>query len=263
MTGIIDRGSGTPIVLIPGLHGRWEWMRPAVDALAKSHRVITFSLCDEPSSGFASDPARGFDCYLAQVDAALDRAGLDRAIIAGQSYGGLIASEFAARRPHRVSALVLSSALHASWEPNDQQRRYLEAPMLMSPVFLATSPGRMRPELVAAMPNLIERIRFAAKYGALALMAPTTPMRMARRIAWAKAHRFADPHQVTAPALVITGEPELDRVVPVDVSRRYLSDVDKAEHVVLPHTGHLGYITRPDAFAGLLERFLNGVRLPA
>ena len=29
---MIDIGTGPPLVLIPGLQGRWEWMRPAVDA---------------------------------------------------------------------------------------------------------------------------------------------------------------------------------------------------------------------------------------
>ena len=50
---MIDRGSGTPVVLVPGIQGRWEWMRPAVDALAARCRVLTFSLCDEPTSGVA------------------------------------------------------------------------------------------------------------------------------------------------------------------------------------------------------------------
>ena len=47
---IIERGTGTPLVLVPPLPGRWEYVRPAVNALAESFRVITFSLCDEPSS---------------------------------------------------------------------------------------------------------------------------------------------------------------------------------------------------------------------
>ena len=51
------------------------------------------------------------------------------------------------------------------------------------------------------------------------VLAPTSPAKMARRIAWAGAHQFADPSAVTAPALVVTGEPELDRVVPVEVTR--------------------------------------------
>jgi pimeloyl-ACP methyl ester carboxylesterase len=260
---MIDRGRGTPIVLIPGLQGRWEWMRPAVDALARQHRVIAFSLCDERSSPFPCDPARAFENYIEQVDLALDRAGVDRAVIAGVSYGGLIASEFAARRPHRVDALVLASALHASWTPDPRQQRYLDAPLLMSPMFVATAPGRMRPELMAAMPSIASRLRFTAAYGARVVLAPTSPARMARRIAWAKSHHFADPRRVKAPALLVSGEPGLDRVVPVDVSRRYLADLDRAEHVVLKRTGHLGVVTRPEAFAGVLERFMDGVRLSA
>lgn len=260
---MIDLGKGTPIVLIPGLQGRWEWMRPAVDELARHHRVISFSLCDERSSMFPCDPSRQFENYVTQVDLALDRAGIERAVIAGVSYGGLIASEFAARRAHRVEGLVLASALHASWTPDRRQQRYLDAPILMSPMFVATAPGRMRPELVAALPSIVSRLRFTAAHGARVVMAPTSPARMARRIAWAKSHHFADPRRVKAPALVVTGEPGLDRVVPVDVSRRYLADLDKAEHVVLKRTGHLGVVTRPQAFAGVLERFMDGVRLSA
>lgn len=260
---MIDRGEGTPIVLIPGLQGRWEWMRPAVDALARHHRVISFSLCDERSSMFPCDPSRQFENYLTQVDLALDRAGIERAVIAGVSYGGLIASEFAARRAHRVEGLVLASALHASWTPDRRQQRYLDAPFLMSPMFVATAPGRMRSELIAALPSIVSRLRFTAAHGARVVMAPTSPARMARRIAWAQSHHFADPRRVKAPALVVTGEPGLDRVVPVDVSRRYLADLAKAEHVVLKHTGHLGVVTRPQAFAGVLERFMDGVRLSA
>ena len=86
---------------------------------------------------------------------------------------------------------------------------------------------------------------------------------MARRIAWARAHRFADANGVHAPTLILTGEPDLDKVVPVDVTRRYLNDFAGAEHVVLERTGHNGLVTRPDAFAGVLERFVNGARIPA
>ena len=68
---------------------------------------------------------------------------------------------------------------------------------------------------------------------------------------------------MNTPTLLVTGEPELDKVVPVDVTRRYLNDFAAAEHVVLERTGHQGLVTRPDAFAGVLERFVNGARIPA
>ncbi len=260
---MVDKGTGTPIVLIPGLQGRWEWMRPTVDALANHYRVITFSLCDERTSPFPCDPAKAFDNYLEQVDLALDRAGVDKAIVAGVSYGGLIAAEFAARRSERVAGLVLASALHKSWQPDQRQQRYLRAPLLMSPWFVATAPARMNAELSAALPTLLARLRFTARHGARVVLSPTTPTLMARRIAWAQSHRFANPHVVKAPALLVTGEPGLDRIVPVDVTRRYLDDLDSAEHVVLEHTGHLGVVTRPREFADMLGRFVDAVRLSA
>lgn len=260
---MIDRGNGIPIVLIPGIQGRWEWMRPTVTALAKQHRVISFSLCDERTSPFPCEPERAFENYISQVEIALDRAKIDRAVIAGVSYGGLIAAEFAARHPGRVSALVLANALHSSWQPDQNQQRYLASPIRSVPTFLAGAAGRARAELLAALPGFGDRLRFTVVQGARVVLAPTSPAKMARRIAWARAHRFADAHGMTTPTLLVTGEPALDKVVPVDVTRRYLNDFADAEHVVLERTGHQGLVTRPEAFAGVLERFVNGARLSA
>ena len=259
MTGIVDKGSGTPIVLIPGLQGRWEWMRPTVDALAKHHRVITFSLCDERTSPFPCDPGRQFENYVEQVDLALDRAGVGKAVIAGVSYGGLIASEFAARRPERVQGLVLANALHKTWHPNSQQSRFLKSPRLMSPVFVATAPTRMRPEMAAAFPQPLARLKFTVRFGLNVMFALASPVKMARRIEWATHHRFADTRRIGAPALIVTGEPELDHVVPVDVTRRYLDELHSAKHIVLRRTGHNGLVTRPEEFANVLGRFVDGV----
>jgi pimeloyl-ACP methyl ester carboxylesterase len=179
------------------------------------------------------------------------------------SYGGLIATEFAARRPERVAGLVLASALHSTWQPNPRQQRFLHSPRLLSPLFVATAPGRMNPEVTAAIPSVGARLRFKAAQSVRVAFAMASPSKMARRVEWARAHRFADPHAVKAPALIVTGEPGLDNVVPVDVSRRYLDELESAQHVVLQHTGHIGLVTRPEAFADVLGRFVNGVRLSA
>ena len=260
---MIDIGSGSPVVLIPGLQGRWEWMRPAVEAMAKRHRVLSFSLCDERSSPFPCAVERGFENYIDQTVAAMDRAGIEKATIAGVSYGGLIASEFAARHPGRVTGLVLASALHSAWQPNSQQRQYLKSPWLMSPLFVATAPGRMRPEMSAAFPGMAARLRFMASHSVRVALAPTSPAKMARRIAWASTHRFADLRAITSRALIVTGEARLDKVVPVAITERYLAEQQSARHVVLERTGHLGIVTRPELFAELIGHFLDGDRIPA
>ena len=260
---MIDLGKGSPIVLIPGLQGRWEWMRPAVEALAKHHRVVSFSLCDERTSPFPCDPARAFENYVAQVGTAMDRAGLREAAIVGVSYGGLIAAEFSARHPERVSALVLASALHGHWRPNQDQQRFLRSPRLLSPLFAANARARMQPEVAAAFPAMGARLRFMASQGARVAMAPASPSRMARRVVWATGHRFADPRTITARALVLTGEATLDHVVPVQVTEQYLQERQSAQRVVLERTGHIGLVTRPDSFAEILGRFVDGTRIPA
>src|SRR5215216_3956096 len=122
---LVDVGSGPPLVLVPGIQGRWEWMKPAVDALARRCRVITFSLADEPSCGAAFDVRSGFWCYVDQIAQAMDAAGLREAVICGVSYGGLIAAAFAARHPERTSALVLVSAVPHTWTPDERVSFYL------------------------------------------------------------------------------------------------------------------------------------------
>jgi pimeloyl-ACP methyl ester carboxylesterase len=253
---MVDLGRGEPIVIVPGLQGRWEWKRPAVEALARRNRVIAYSLCDERRSTFPCDPARGFENYVVQLGAVLERAGLERATLVGVSYGGLVAAEFAARFPERVSRLVLASALSLPWSPDARARFYLRAPRLLFPIFAVTAPLRMMPEIRAALPGVGDRARLAVRSAWRFLRTPLSPSRMARRIRWVEDHAFANHDRIGAPILVITGEPELDRVVPVALTRRYLSEHPHARHVVLPRTGHVGVITRPELFADTIADFV-------
>jgi pimeloyl-ACP methyl ester carboxylesterase len=252
---IVQRGHGVPIIVVPGLQGRWEWMGPAIDALATYGRVVTYSLADERTSGFACDTARGFEAYLAQLEAVFAEAGVDRAVLVGVSYGGLIAGEFAARHPRRVRGLVLASALPPGWTPDARARFFLRAPRLLSPLFVLSSPLRMYPELRAAAGSLGALARTAAGQGWRVLRAPMSPARMARRLAWSGAHRFSPrwPHDV--PALIVTGEPGLDRVVPPAITARYLELLPQAQLATLPRTGHIGLVTRAPEFAALVGAF--------
>lgn len=256
---MIDRGSGTPVVLMPGIQGRWEWMAPAVNALAGRVRVVTFSLCDEPTSGFRCEPGRGIENYLQQVDDALDRAGLESAILIGVSYSGPVAAEYAARRPERVRGLVLVSALPPDWVPNRRARFYLRAPRLLSPLFLLDSPARVLPEIRASLPRFGPAVRFMAGQLHRTSRAFLSPTRMAARLRWNEAYQFADPSAVAQPVLVITGEDGLDRVVSPQLTRRYLAALPDARHAVLPRTGHIGLLTKPAEFADLVRRFADEI----
>lgn len=246
------------MVLVPGIQGRWEWMRPTVDALARRGRVVSYSLCDEPSSDDPCAPDLGFENFVLQLESVLDRAGLDRAVIIGVSFGGLIVSEFAARHPERVAGLVFASALPPTWVPNRRERFYMQWPMLGSPAFILTSPARLLPEVVSALPSVGGVARFTVTHAWSVLTALTSPARMARRGRWAVAHRFADLGAVTAPALVLTGEDQLDQVVAPRLTREFLRLLPHARAGILKGTGHIGLVTQPDAFAETLAPFVAG-----
>ena len=253
---MIDRGSGVPIVLVPGIQGRWEWMAPTVDALAQQCRVITFSLCDEPTSGFSFDQSAGFHSYVDQIDEAMRRSELQKAVIVGVSYGGLIATEFAVRHPERVSGLVLASALPPGWTPNPRARFYMRAPRLLMPLFVVASPLRMFPEVRTAL-SWKKSLPFMVTHGWRVMRAAPSPDRMARRASWTERHPFSDPDSLEVPTLVITGEDALDRIVEPRLTREYLRRWPHARHERLSGTGHIGLVTKPHEFARLVGRFAD------
>ena len=253
---LVDLGSGAPLVIVPGIQGRWEWMKPAVDALAGECRVITFSLADEPTCDGHFDETRGFDCYVEQVTQALDDARLTTACICGVSYGGLVAAAFAARHPERVSGLVLVSALPPTWHPNARVRFYLRAPRLLSPLFILNS-LRMYREIAAATPGFVGGIQASARHAVNVLTHMLSPARMARRVRFLEAVDLdREIAALALPTLVVTGEPRLDRVVPVGLTEEYLRICPDAERVTIGSTGHLGLITRPQEFARAVVPFV-------
>jgi len=260
---IIDRGSGTPVVVIPGIQGRWEWMKPAIDVLAQRCRVITFSLADEPSCGGRFEKSCSFKRYVEQVREVLDTVEVREAAICGVSYGGLIAAAFAARYPDRTSSLVLVSALSPSWKPDARVRFCLHAPRLLTPFFLLTS-LRMYREIAAASAGVVRAFRTVTCLIWCFVTHMFSPGRMARRLRLLEALDLQQElARVTKPTLIVTGEPALDRVVPVGTTREYLYLWPQASVATIPRTGHLGLITRPDEFARLVvpftERAAHGV----
>jgi 3-oxoadipate enol-lactonase len=257
----IERGSGEPLVFIPGLQGRWEYMRPAVDALSQSRRVITFPLCDEPVARAAFQRQKGFDSYAAQVAAVLDAAQIERAAICGISFGGLITLRFAATMPGRTSALVLASTPGPRFHLKVRHKLYARVPWLFGPLFAAESPSRLRAEVKAALPDETERRQFMRKQMHTFRRAPLSVSRMAARALLIESYdRTADCASVACPTLVVHGEPSLDFVVDANETASYGRLIPGAHVVMLERTGHLGSITQPRRFADIVSSFLDAAR---
>lgn len=253
---IIERGEGRPIVLVPGIQGRHEWSLPTVGALAPLGRVITYSLADEPTSGFAWQPALGFDNYVRQLDDVIHRTGARNPLLVGVSYGGAVVTEYAAQHRGEVAGLVVASAPPPAWLPA-RARRYMAAPLLMTPVFLLGAPFRTYPEVRAAFPDGRERWRFMKEHGRRVAAAPTSTLRMARRLRWLDQLRFSTAGPLDLPAMIVTGEEGLEHVVPPEATRRYTHWLPQAPVVTLARTGHIGSVTRAREFADCVAAVLR------
>jgi pimeloyl-ACP methyl ester carboxylesterase len=230
---IYDQGSGPPIVVIPGVQGRSEWFTPTLDALKSTCRTISFTLAGDIGSGRKLDPALGFENYLRQLDEVFARTRLARASVCGISFGGLIAVRYAALRPDRVTSLVIASSPGPGWKPDQVQAAYIANPWRKALTFVATSPGRVWPEVRGAC-GPAGGLNFLARQGVRAAIAPMTPSLMAARILESQAIDFSlDCAAVQAPTLVISGEPHLDRIVPVESTRKYAEMIRGAKYVML------------------------------
>lgn len=99
-------GAGHPLVLLHGVgsnHLHW-WQQ--VPELAKSYRVITF---DHRGFGLSKDTnGLGPKAFVDDLEALLAELRIERAVLCGQSMGGITVGGYASRHPERVSALVLS-----------------------------------------------------------------------------------------------------------------------------------------------------------
>ena len=255
---MFDQGTGPALIVVPGIQGRWEWLAPALRALSRRCRAISYTLCGDFGAQMRYDPAEGFENYLRQLDRIFERTGLERAALCGISYGGFIALRYAATRPERVTALVLASSPAPGWKPNEQQSRYIRRPWLSAPAFVATAPLRLAPEIYAAFDSWTARVRFALTHATRVAVSPMIPSVMATRVTLQQSMDFEpDCARITVPTLVISGEEDLDRVVPTGITRRYASLIRGARYEKMDRTGHLGVLTRPEQFAHLVSDFVH------
>ena len=138
------------------------------------------------------------------------------------------------------------------------QAAYVARPWLSLPALGLTGAGRVGVEIAAALPGWSERIGFALRYLAVAVQFPMLPHLMAQRVRLLRTVDLAaDCARIEAPTLVITGDAELDRVVPTSSTKEYVKQIRGARYVMMDRTGHLGSLTQPDRFARIVGEFVN------
>ena len=99
-------GDGLPLLALHGMASSANWYERVARYLAAGHRIIA---PDQRGHGQTSQASTGYDWETLTSDliGLLDSLGLDLVSVIGHSWGGHVASNLAARHPHRVNSLIM------------------------------------------------------------------------------------------------------------------------------------------------------------
>jgi 3-oxoadipate enol-lactonase len=245
-------GSGPPLVLLHCLgadHRLWQIAAAGLD------REFTLLTGDLPGHGEAPVPSGPYVIadLSAQLGAALEREGIERAHIAGISLGGVVAQHFAATQPGRVERLTLidttplrTEELSRGWRERAAAARARGVASFMGALlrlwfndsFIAADPPAVRYARETLARCSSEGYALACEALAGADLAPLVP-------------------RIRAPTLVVCGD---DDVPIFRTAARWLVDnIRGARGAWLTAARHCSVLEQPEAFRGVLRAFLHGM----
>lgn len=260
------RGSGQPtFVLLHGFGASLYSWNAVLEPLGEYGTVIAY---DRPAFGLTERPLtwEGESPYSpqAQVDlllGLLDRFGIEKAILVGNSAGGTVAMNFYLQHPERVQALILvDPAVYAGGGAPAWTRWLLRTPQMrhLGPLIAR--------QIQSRGPELIERAWYdPSRITDETLTLYQKPLQVENwdRALWeltlasqesGLAERLSE---FTLPTLVVTGD--TDRIVPTEQSIRLAGELPDARLVVIPQAGHVPHEEQPAAFLEAVEAFVQSL----
>ena len=246
----------------PGLGSRAEPLR-SFSPLSDVLRVVVFDARGSGHSGMT--PPFTHDQWVADVDALRAHCGAHRIVMAGGSYGGFIAMEYALRHRERVAALVLRDTSAHNGFREAARRNALDSPRVAVDIdrYDRIMEGRCRddadleacwrvivplydhdPDPTRVEERLTSTIYRAATHNwAFAENMPSYDLRS----------RLAE---IRCPTLVTVGRH--DWITPVAASEEIAALIPGARLVVFEQSGHSPQLEEPERFQQVVRDFLTG-----
>lgn len=255
-TNYHEAGTGSPVVLIhgsgPGVSAWANW-RLTIPALAERFRVLAPDMAGFGFTERKLDARYGKEGWVDHLAAFLDAAGVERADLIGNSFGGAIALAFAIRFPDRVRRLVLMGSagisfpltpgLDAVWgyEPSfESMRRLMD--------IFAHDRALVSDELAELRYRASIRPGFQESFSA---MFPAPRQQGVEGLASDEAAIAALPHE----ALIVHGRE--DKVVPPENAERLFKLIPAAQLHMFGQCGHWTQIEHAQRFNRLVTDFLS------
>jgi pimeloyl-ACP methyl ester carboxylesterase len=257
----VRKGEGPPVLLLHGIASSIYTWKDVLPRLAAHHDVVAM---DFPGFGDSAVPAHASgERTLRSVVGLMDRLGIARASIVGNSLGGGIAVAMAARFPDRVDRIVLIDPAGYNFAPADRPFLLRVAAAIPAPM-LETLP--VRPLVSLGLRQVFHDDSLVTSDKVAEYVAP-----MRRPGASAALHELLlgtdDLHfpgvirSVRAPTLIVWGR--YDTWIPPRDAQRFAADIP-GSRVATVESGHMPQEERPAETAALIEEFLAaGLSAPA
>ena len=257
-----DTGTGAPLLFIhefAGDHRSWE---PQVRFFSGGYRCITYAARGYPPSGVPGDEAAySQERAVADAVAVLDGLGVGRAHVVGLSMGGFTALHLTLRHPDRVASAVVAGAGYGA-QPDRQEAFRAECEAIATAfetegaqrVATRYAVGPARVQLQNRNPRAWAE--FAAALGEHSALGAALTMRGVQATRPSLYHLRDELAQVRTPVLLVAGDEDEGCLEPVLMLKRTMGSSGLA---ILPRTGHTANLEEPDAFNGVVDRFLAAV----
>jgi pimeloyl-ACP methyl ester carboxylesterase len=249
-------GSGSPLLLLHGVGGTWHAWDPVLPYLTPHHDVLAPSLLGHGGADpLAPGVSATVDSLVDGLEAELDRAGMDRVHVVGNSLGGWLAIELARRG--RARSLTLFSPAGA-WT---SQRRINAVALRIRLGVTVLARQAAYADLIVAIPWL-RRALLSTQVAHPERVDPQALAANIRASAHAPAvdallrqlpllHLETLPVDTMCPVRVVWAEP--DRVIPFEwFGAPLLERLPGAELIRQPGIGHVPMSDEPATVARLI-----------
>jgi 4,5:9,10-diseco-3-hydroxy-5,9,17-trioxoandrosta-1(10),2-diene-4-oate hydrolase len=252
---------GPAILLIHGLGASLEaWIRN-LGPLGDKFRVyapdlVWFGRSDKPAR-----PVTG-ESFTRFITGFMDALGLERAVLVGNSMGGMVACKTALDFPERVSGLALVSSAGFGRELG-WWLRLRTLPVMGRPVRMSRRTARWAASWIAHDPNVItdDLLDLTIELGAR----PDNSSAYHRVLCSGADWRGLKPlvlreirdavHALRVPVLIIWGKQ--DRVIPVAHAQVAHREIAGSELHIMDPCGHAPMLERPEEFNALIGKFVG------
>lgn len=246
----IEAGSGDPpVIFLHGVGLDAETFRGNLEAVAEGRRAVAWNMPGYGGSDLL-DPLTISQCSAA-LAGLMRRLGIGRAVLAGHSFGGMVALDFLANHPEQVAGLVLigTSPMFGS---RDGSFEVVFLERLLGPLDAGRSMADLAPEVAA--PMLGDDPACSGLAEAAFRRTPEAAYRVSVK-AMLGFDRRALLASIAVPVLLVAGEK--DRNVPLKTMQRMHEAIPGSRLEVLPGAGHLPHLERPERFDQLMRDFLS------